>query len=196
MRVLVVHCHPVETSYSAALYERVQGSLAAAGHEVVALDLYAAGFAAALSREERLHYYDVGHLPPALEPYARQLETVEGVVLVYPTWWFGMPALLKGYFDRVWKPGVAFDIGPEGGVVTDRLKNIRRFAVVTTYGSPWWLIRLYLGGPDRKIIKRGLGRLCAADCRISWLALYDMDKAKPAALAAFLDRVARAMSRF
>ena len=63
---------------------------------------------------------------------------------VYPTWWYGLPAILKGYFDRVWAPGIAFDIGADGVFQTDRLANIRKLGVVTRYGSPWWLIRLYM----------------------------------------------------
>jgi putative NADPH-quinone reductase len=195
LRVLVVHCHPVETSYSAALHERVLASLAAAGHQVTDLDLYKTGFEAAMPRQERVDYHNPATVSAAIEPYTRQLAEIEGVVLVYPTWWFGMPALLKGYFDRVWKPGIAFDVERGVGVEPDRLKHIHHFAVVTTYGSPWWIIRLYMGSPDRKVLKRGLGKLCAADCRIQWLALYDMDTPSPAKRAAFLDRVARAMGR-
>lgn len=103
--------------------------------------------------------------------------------------------MLKGYFDRVWLPGIAFHISPTGRITADRLTHIQLIAVVTTYGSPWWLIRLYLGDPERKLVMRGLRRLCAPRCRALWYALYNMDRASPEALSTFLDRVLNAMSR-
>jgi len=196
MRVLVIYCHPVETSFAAALHAAVLGALAAEGHEAVDLDLYAEGFVPAMSRQERIDYRDPTRNHAAVQPYVDQLRAVEGVALVFPTWWYGMPALLKGYFDRVWIPGVAFDITPEGKVTTHRLRHIRHLAVITTYGSPWWLIRLYLGDPVRKIFTRGLGRLCGPGCKMRFYALYDMDRATPAKRAAFLAKVRAGMKHF
>ena len=84
-----------------------------------------------------------------MRKYDEQLAAAEAIVLVYPAWWHGMPAMLKGYFDRVWLPGVAFDVTPDGRVQTDRLQRIRRIIVVTTYGGSWWLERIMLGDPAR-----------------------------------------------
>jgi NAD(P)H dehydrogenase (quinone) len=196
MRVLVVYCHPVETSFAAALHGAVLDALAAEGHEAVDLDLYAEGFAPALSRQERIDYRDTTRNHLAVQTYVDQLRSVEGVVLVFPTWWFGMPAPLKGYFDRVWIPGVAFDISASGGTTIERLRHIKHLAVITTYGSPWWLIRLYMRDPIRTLFKRGLGRLCGRDCKKRFYALYDMDRATPAKRAAFLERVGAGMKRF
>jgi putative NADPH-quinone reductase len=121
--------------------------------------------------------------------YDDQLLDAEAVVLVYPAWWYGMPAMLKGYFDRVWLPGVAFDVTPEGKVKTDRLKRIRRFVVVTTYGSSWLMVRLTLGDPARKLIGRAVRALCARNCRVTWCVHYNMDRTRPAQLQRFLRRV-------
>jgi putative NADPH-quinone reductase len=104
-----------------------------------------------------------------------------------------MPALLKGWFDRVWVPGVAFRLG--GGAIEPLLTNIRRIAVVTTYGSPRWLL-WYLGWPDRRLLGRGLRRLCARGCRLDWLSLTRMDQRRRGELAAFRDRVAAHFARW
>src|ERR1019366_9995618 len=77
----------------------------------------------------------VGVYQQTVEKYASQLSKTEAIVAVYPTWWYGLPAMLKGYFDRVWAPGIAFDIGADGAFETDRLAHIRKLGVVTTYGS-------------------------------------------------------------
>jgi NAD(P)H dehydrogenase (quinone) len=69
-----------------------------------------------------------------------------------------------------------------------RATNIRRIAVVTTYGSPLWLL-WYIGGPDRKVIGRGIRRLCAQSCKLDWLYLTRMDQRQRPELERFLARV-------
>jgi len=103
--------------------------------------------------------------------------------------------MLKGWFDRVWLPGVAFDVLPDGTVATDRLKNLRRIVVITTYGGSWCLVRVALGDPARKLIGRAVRALCARDCRVTWHVHYDMDRATPRQLARFLARVRAGLRR-
>ena len=95
------------------------------------------------------------------------------MLLVYPTWWFGPPAMLKGWFDRIWVPGVAFRLGGPS-VLRPLLTNIRRIGVVTTYGSPRWL-HWFVGWPDWRLVRRSLRPRCARRCRLDWLALTRMD---------------------
>ena len=130
-----------------------------------------------------------------MQRYDHQLAVAEALVLIYPAWWYGMPAMLKGYFDRVWLPGVAFDVTPNGTVKTDRLKRLRRILVVTTYGGSWWMVRVALGDPARKLISRAVRALCARNCRVSWCVHYDMDHARAPELQRFLQRVRRATMR-
>ena len=99
------------------------------------------------------------------------------------------PPKLKEYFDRVWLPGVAFDVTSEGDVSTERLKQLRRIMVVTTYGGPWWMVRFAISNPARKVIGRAVRALCARNCRVTWCVHYNMDKAVPAQLARFLQRI-------
>jgi putative NADPH-quinone reductase len=84
---------------------------------------------------------------------------------------------------------VAFDVTPEGKVSTERLQRIRRILVVTTYGGSWWMVRLGLGDPARKLIGRAIRALCARDCRVTWCVHYSMDRATPAQLRRSLGRV-------
>ena len=188
MRVLVIYCHPDETSFASALHKAAIESLTGAGHAVTDLDLYGEGFKPVLSLEERIEYSNSPVYVKSVEKYANQLASAEALVAIYPTWWYGMPAMLKGYFDRVWAPGIAYDVTPADKVETKRLAHIRRIAVVTTYGAPWWLIRLYLGDPERKLWSRAIRHLCAHDCKLVWHAHYDMDRATPPALDKFLTR--------
>lgn len=193
MKVLVVYCHPRPESYAAALRDAVLAGLAKAGHATELIDLYAEGFTPALSADERERYHSEGENLEGIAEHVVRLRAADALVLVYPTWWYGMPAMLKGWFDRVWVPGVAFTLG--SGAIEPALTNIRRIAVVTTYGSPRWLLWI-IGHPDRKLMGRGLRRLCAKGCTLEWLSQTRMDHVPRKTLAAFRDKVVGHFSRW
>jgi putative NADPH-quinone reductase len=196
MRVLVIYCHPDKASFAAALHQAVIDGLTASGHVVTDLDLYGSGFDPIFAMPDRAIYFDREAYFKSHEPYARQLADAEGLVLVYPSWWYGMPAMLKGYFDRVWAPGIAYDVGPGGKIDTSRLSRLRRIAVVTTFGSPWWLVRVYMGDPTRRLISRGVRKLCGRGCSLEWLVHYNMDHSPRQQLENFRARVQRRMAHW
>ncbi|WP_439548255.1 NAD(P)H-dependent oxidoreductase [Falsiroseomonas sp.] len=185
MRILLVHSHPRADSLNTALRDAARESLEAAGHVVEVRDLYAEGFDPVLSAEERGVYHDVPDNCAAVADHVESLRAADALVLVYPTWWYGMPAMIKGWFDRVWAPGVAFKIGE--GAIEPLLTNIKRIAVVTTYGSPTWLL-WYIGRIDRKLMGRGIRRLCAKDCKVEWITLTRMDQRTRAECESFVAR--------
>lgn len=195
MRVLAVCCHPAGDSLHAALRAEALGRLAADGHELTVIDLYAEGFDPALRAPEWSDYWSPTTKAADVERHVAELRTCEALVLIYPTWWYGMPAMMKGWLDRIWLPGVAFDIR-DGKIVPHMLSNIRRFAVVTTHGSPWWLIRGVMGEPGRKQVVRGLRQHMARRCKVSWNALYAVDTLEHDALEAWSERTARRLGRF
>ncbi|SCK40621.1 Putative NADPH-quinone reductase (modulator of drug activity B) [Variovorax sp. HW608] len=194
MRVLVVYCHPVETSFHAALHQEVLRNLRAAGHEVDDCDLYAEGFDPVLSREERLGYHEVPSNQIPLKPYIERLQRAEGIVFCFPTWCFGLPAMLKGYFDRLFMPGVAFDLSDPKDV-KPMLTNIQRISAVVTYGRPRW-VAWYMGDPPRKIVTRYMRRLTGQQARVDYHAHYHMNIATEPQRRRFLKRVGHAMARF
>src|SRR5437588_3842036 len=196
MRVLVVYAHPLSDSFAAALRDTVVARLQAGGQEVDRCDLYAEGFDPVLTAPERRAYNTATPDLTAVEAHIARLRAAEALVLCFPTWWYGMPAILKGWFDRVWTNGVAFTLPEGGGAIRPALHNIKKFAVVTTYGSPWWLMNLVLRAPVRAVLIGGLRRLCARDCRSIFLALSNIDAAGPARCARLLARVGRALPRF
>ena len=194
MRVLLVHCHPLSDSYGAALRDAAARGLESAGHTVVLRDLYAEGFRPAMTGAERRAHMIVGENVRGLEDHAEVLRRADALVLVHPSWWFGMPAMLKGWFDRLWRVGVAW-VPDANGAIRPGLANIRRIAVVTTYGSPRWLL-WYVSWPDHKLIARGIRRLCAPRCRLDWIYLSAIENRQPAELRRFLERVERRFARW
>lgn len=194
MHVLVLYCHPVETSFHASLHAEVLKNLHAAGHTVDDCDLYAEGFNPVLSREERIGYHDVPANQRALASHVERLRRAEAIVFCFPTWCFGLPAMLKGYFDRLFMPGVAFDISDPANV-KPMLTHIKRISAVVTYGRPRW-VAWYMGDPPRKIVTRYMKRLTGNGARIDYHAYYHMNVATEPRLTRFLDRVGQAMARF
>jgi putative NADPH-quinone reductase len=190
MRVLVIHAHPDPESYNAALFRTVVDTLSAAGHEVDACDLHAEDFQPVLSRAERRGYHQVPANRAPVEAHVARLERAEALVFVYPVWNFGLPAMLKGYLDRVFLPGVSFRLVE--GRVRPALGHVRRLAVVTTYGGTRWRAWL-VGDPPRKVMTRVLRALVHPLAGCTYLAHYDMNRSTPASRARFLARVGAAM---
>ena len=71
------------------------------------------------------------------------------------------------------------------------LTNIKLFGAVTTYGTPWWVVRLFAGNPGYKVLMRGMKVLCAKDVKSFYMAHYDMDHSTPRSRQAFLEKVKR-----
>ena len=193
MRVLVLHAHPNPESYNAALCRRVVEGLEAGGHEVDLCDLYAEGFEPVLSREEREGYHALPSNRAPVEAHVQRLEAAKGIVIVHPVWNFGFPAILKGYFDRVFLPGVSFRI--VNGRVRPNLQHVDKLMVVTTYGAHRWRA-LMMGDPPRTFATRSLRVLIKPSGSMSYHAHYDMNRSTPATRDAFLRRVGDAAARF
>lgn len=200
MRVLVVHAHPVETSYNRALFNATCEALRAKGDEVDALNLYEDDFIAAMSREERLGYHDVpGNLTPLTLPYVERLRACDKIVFVHPVWNYGYPAILKGFFDRIFLPGVSFVLeggdSPDKGKLIPGMKNIRKVAYVTTYGGDRFRTMI-MGDPPRRLAMRWAWATFGTLLPPTYLALYDMNNQTEAGLKGFLDKVKRKMATF
>ena len=193
MRVLILFAHPVETSYQAALHRTVVEGLKAAGHEVDDCDLYAEGFNPVLSREERLNYHDETICRTPVAGYVERVLAAEALVMNFPVWNFGYPAILKGFLDRVFLPGVSFKL--EGGSVKPTLHNIRKLGAVVTYGGSRWRAAL-VGDPPRKCVKRAVRAVVHPLARTRYIALYDMNNNGDDRLKAFLGRVSAEMRAF
>ncbi len=198
MRVHVVHAHPVETSYNRTLYNLVCETLAEAGHEVDGLSLYDDGFNAVLSREERLGYHDAEtNVTDGIRPYVERLRAADALVFVHPVWNYGYPAILKGYFDRIFLPGVTFTMsgGGDRGKLEPNLRNIRKVAFVATYGGTRWR-SLVMGDPPRRLARRFAWAVFRGPRPPRYLALYDMNNNEAPQLSAFMERLRTEMARF
>jgi len=194
MRALVLIAHPDGASFCHAAAERAVAGLERAGHAVDVVDLYAAGYRAAMSLEERLAYEtDDPIKDPQVAEHARLLRRAEILVFVYPTWWSGLPAVLRGWLERTMVPGVGFHLDERTNKVRPGLGHVRRIVGISTWGSPR-LFALLVNDNGRRVISRALRMSCGWRTRTRWMAFYGMDRSDPVARATFLDRVERRMA--
>jgi NAD(P)H dehydrogenase (quinone) len=195
MLIQVIHCHPLTDSYNHALFQTITTALEDKGHCVAATDLYREQFDSIMSVDERRSYYAPRYDDTMVSAHTALLRRIDGIIFCFPHWWFSMPAMLKGYFDRVWGPGIAFERDLAKGYIRPLLTHIRLFGVVTTYGSPWWITRIIAGDPGRKVLMIALKPMCGRRVRAFFLAQYDLDRSTPAARAAFIARVRARIAR-
>ena len=193
MRILYIYCHPLPESFHAGIRAKALAALAEAGHQVDLLDLYAEKFDPVLSEDARRHYHDLSRNRVGLERYVERLTAAETLILQFPTWCFGLPAMLKGFFDRMILPGVAFDLS-DPAHVQPMLGNIKRIVGIVTYGRPRYMA-LWMCDPPRNIVKRYVRWFTGGKARVDYYALYHLNVASDAQRAAFIDRVAQAMRR-
>jgi NAD(P)H dehydrogenase (quinone) len=147
MKVLVIYAHPNPLSFNHALQETVAAALGEAGHEVRVKDLYAERPKVTLDAEDFQGILS-GKVPEDIRREQAEVEWAEGLVFVYPVWWFSMPAILKGWIDRVFQNGFAFEIGPEG---PRGLLRHRKALIFTTTGG---LEEAYARGNGRELLLR------------------------------------------
>ena len=136
MKVLVVLGHPQVGSFCHALAEVVVGALRSNGHAAIYRDLYRESFAPLLPPEE---VPKGAALDSTLQAYCDELVSAEGIVVVHPNWWGQSPAILKGWVDRVMRPGVAYEFreGDRGeGVPIGLLKAQAALVFNTSNTSP------------------------------------------------------------
>jgi NAD(P)H dehydrogenase (quinone) len=195
MRALVVYCHPDPESFTAAVRDVICARLAGAGAEVRMLDLYARGFDSALSRAEWRGYVDSPANRAPVAEDAAALTWCDTLIFVYPTWWYGLPAILKGWLDRVLLPDVAFLMPDETHrTIRPGLQHIRRMGVFTTCGASR-LLTFFVGAPGKRTLLRGVGLLLAPRAKKVFAAHFLMDTSTDATRAKHLRRVGVQMDR-
>jgi putative NADPH-quinone reductase len=190
MKTLCVLCHPSRGSLSAHLADHTVAYLRARGHDVILSDLYAEGYDPCLSAAEK----DAYHTPPYVD--TAELQGIEALVMIFPTWWSGMPAKLKGWVDRSFLPGVAFDVDAATGALHPRLMQLQQVLVITTLGGPAWIDRLVLRRPLYRVLKWGLLKPCAPKARFRMLSLYGAETITEARLTLFTRRITRQINKW
>lgn len=156
MNILWISAHPEPRSLNGHLAQEVKIKLRAEGHSVADSDLYEMGWnpvvdAASYGHDETDRFqvataassgYLAGLVAPDIRAEQAKIDAADTIIVQFPMWWFGMPAILKGWFDRVWHLGYAYGHrGPNGEWIGygDGFLAGKRAIVVTTMGGPDWM---------------------------------------------------------
>ncbi len=196
LRVLVLYAHPDRNSLSGALLEAAVRGLESAGHHVDVLDLCGEHFQAAMSPAERTAYEtDTPVLDPQVQRHIDLLKASDVLIAVYPTWNMGMPAILKGWIERVLVPGVGFSLDPDTNKVVSGLGHLKHLVGISTYGMPRAGVFI-INDAGRRLLTRCIRAMVPnLRCRTHWLGLYGLNQAKPTQIVSFIGRVEREMAK-
>lgn len=182
MRILAVIDHPWTGSFNHAIFSTLVRAARLAGHKVDELDLHHERFDPVMRVEELAVYSSGRYLDPKVGDYQKRIEKAEYLFLVFPVWWETMPAMLKGFFDKVFLPDWAFselDASP-------RLGHILGATVITTMGAPAAIHTAV----EPALCRGTLGMVGVRRCE--WLNFTDVGRSDPGTRAAWLARVAEA----
>lgn len=159
MRILIVLGHPDPGSLNHAIAHAVRDDQRRLGHEVVFHDLYAERFDPLLGADE---IPEDGEVSPDIQAHCDELRSADGIVVVHPNWWGQPPAILKGWVDRVVRPGVAyrFEEGDDGEGVPVGLLRARAVVVLNTSNTQETREQAVFGDPLEAIWRRCVFDLC------------------------------------
>jgi NAD(P)H dehydrogenase (quinone) len=159
MKILIILGHPDPDSFNHAIAHAVRDDLRSVGHEILFHDLYEEGFAPLLVAEE---IPESGKINQQVEDHCDELSSADGIVIVHPNWWGQPPAIVKGWVDRVFRPGVAyrFEEGDGGEGIPIGLLNASTAVVLNTSNTPASREQTAFGDPLEAIWRKCIFDLC------------------------------------
>lgn len=153
--ILIINGHPDKESFCTALAESYRQGAELSGSTCKLINLFDMDFNPILT----YGYRKISVLEPDLVKAQQDIVAANHLVFVYPTWWGTYPALLKGYFDRVFLPGFAFKYH-ESGPFWDKLLKGKTARLITTMDSPKWYYFLMYRSPGHNSMKRAILEFC------------------------------------
>jgi putative NADPH-quinone reductase len=183
-KILLVHAHPVDESYSCSLAKAIEEGALEGGHEFRKIDIYRSGFQPIMSSEDRKSYFNnldfdsskEAALPKDVQAAIKSLQWADSIVFCYPTWWMNTPAAMKGFFDRALVPGSTWNFpsgrqeGPKAAAtgLVPGLTNVKTIYGVSTYGAGQYIVAL-AGDNGRRMISTAIRPLFHKDCTCGWV---------------------------
>ncbi|HBF74076.1 MAG TPA: NADPH:quinone reductase [Lactobacillus sp.] len=142
---------PHQRSFLAAIYKQVINQLKAENSEVDLIDLHADHFDPVMSAEDLSNWRRGVPINAQVEDYQNRLLDADQIILMFPIWWEVMPAMMKGFLDKVYAKGCLY----QAGSMQTKLVRQPKIKVITTMGTPSWIYRWVIGAPLLKALFRG-----------------------------------------
>lgn len=173
MNTVIVYAHPWDKSYNHAILDSVTTGLASSGHQVDLIDLYRDGFDPVLPVSD-LALYSAGKSDdPTVKEYQERLSRAEHLFFVFPVWWYDVPAILKGFLDRVLLKSWAYDYSASG-IPKGLLGFIEKTTVISTMKSPSWYYKLLYRGALKSSFIKGTLKFCGLK-NIKWFDICNIE---------------------
>ena len=186
MRILIVLANPKADSFNAAVCAALGEGLQAAGHEIDVADLNSEEFNPVLLGPE-LDKFGTGPPLDDVVRYQQRILGADALAFIFPVWWFGLPAILKGFVDRVFQEGFAFRFTENGKV--QGLLSHHKALVIGTAGASATAYRLFrFGRPLERTFGQWTLKMCGIRA-VRYVLLYDVDNIDDAARARYLKKV-------
>ncbi|BDR60059.1 NAD(P)H-dependent oxidoreductase [Lactobacillus xylocopicola] len=176
MNTLIIYCHPYEKSFNHAVLTAVKTNLQKQNQQYQVIDLYADHFNPVYDKEELRLFHSGGTHDPLVKKYLQLLQSATTVIFITPLWWNSIPGMLKGFIDKVMKPGEGYTTSAFG--LHGELTNIKHTYVLTTSTAPKFYLRLFNGSAIKRIfINQTLKQLGMKDRH--WLHFGGITMSKP-----------------
>jgi len=187
-KVLVIYCHPWKKSFNHAILDQVIKNLDSNDLDYKVIDLYADKFNPVYDEEEmRLFHYGKTHDPLVTE-YLTYLKEATNLIFITPVWWNDIPAMLKGFIDKVMKegPGLSHVVTKTG--VKGLLTNLTSAYVLTTSTSPTFYLKLLCGNSIKKVfVNSTLKQIGVKKAR--WINFGNISNSKLSQRTKYLDSI-------
>lgn len=194
MRTLIVLDHPYEGSFTRALVMAATEGLAAAGGEVDLIDLHADGFDPVMHSADLAAWRHGQAVDPQVADYQDRLRAADQLILAFPIWWELMPAMTKGFLDKVLLKGVAYEQPKPGGPMKPALTKLTRVTLITVMATPDMVYRVVFGNPITKAVFRGTFHKIGIH-RLAWRNYANPAKRTPAQRADLLSGTTAAFQK-
>ncbi|MBM7636753.1 NAD(P)H-dependent oxidoreductase [Streptococcus saliviloxodontae] len=169
MKTTIVYNHPYNKSYNHAILEAVE-KIALEKGEVKVIDLDAENFNPVMTSQDLLGFVKHEHMDLQAKAYGKEIATSDHLVLIFPIWWELMPAMMKGFIDKVVFPGSFYDYADNGLSMVAKHKQLKTVTIITTMNTPKLLYKLVYGNAIQRALVRGTFKK-AGYKNIKWLSL-------------------------
>lgn len=191
---VIVYYHPYAGSFCHGILEAVTSGVQQAGGTVDLIDLGADGFNPVMSGADLLAFRKHTMVDPQAQAYVARLQKADELVLIFPIWWELMPAMVKGFIDKVIFPGSTYEYTHGGKGMRTLLTNVQRVQVYTTMNTPGWLYRTLYGNAIQRSLIRGTLRKSGLR-NVHLKAFYAVKGTKRAQLAHQLAQITRSFQQ-
>lgn len=165
-KLLIINAHPDKNSFNYALSEAYISGVDKSKWEVEIVNLIDLDFNPIL----KYGYRQPTELEPDLLDALEKIKSAQHLVWFFPMWWYSVPALLKGFIDRVFLPGIAFEY-VEGKPLPKKLFTGKTALMIVTADTPRWYDWLFMGSPAIRQFKRGTLQFCGiSPVKVTYIA--------------------------